>query len=245
VSRIATDRSREILSAARELLLTVGYAKTTIDDIAQRARIGKGSIYLYWPNKVRLFGAILLLEIADSLEYLSQKIQDDPENARLSRIVRHMLESVHDRPLTRAIFGEDPRVFDVMEQMLVNGPHLGGLRDTLERVVPVLRDADLVTRAPASEITLAVEAVVRGFIVLLERDQIPLHLDDVHQYGAVAEHVVAASYETPVQDPSALATAAPAIVHRLREVQDIVRASAAPTPRPSPGSRGQTTPPVR
>jgi AcrR family transcriptional regulator len=237
VSRTATDRSREILAAARELLLTTGYAKTTIDDIAQRARIGKGTIYLYWPNKVRLFGAILLLEIAESLELLNKKIQDDPANARLSKIVRHMLESVQDRPLTRAIFGEDPRVFDVMEHMLISGPHLGGLRDTLERVVPVLRDADLVKQAPASEIVLAVEAVVRGFIVLLERDQIPLPFEDVHQYGSVAEYLVAASYEAPDQELRALAEAAPAIVHRLQEVQDILRASAAPHPRPSPGSR--------
>ena len=40
-----------ILDAADRLLQRYGYKKTTMDDLAQEAGIGKGTIYLYFPSK--------------------------------------------------------------------------------------------------------------------------------------------------------------------------------------------------
>lgn len=52
-----SEQSRQaILAAALELLGDVGYAKLTIEGIAARARVGKQTIYRWWPSK----GAVLL-----------------------------------------------------------------------------------------------------------------------------------------------------------------------------------------
>src|SRR5262245_25926299 len=40
-----------ILDAVERLLARYGYKKTTIDDLAREAGIGKGSIYLHFPSK--------------------------------------------------------------------------------------------------------------------------------------------------------------------------------------------------
>jgi AcrR family transcriptional regulator len=40
-----------ILNAAERLLAHYGYRKTTLDDIAREAGIGKGTVYLYFPSK--------------------------------------------------------------------------------------------------------------------------------------------------------------------------------------------------
>ncbi|MEU9831903.1 TetR/AcrR family transcriptional regulator [Streptosporangium sp. NPDC048047] len=52
-----SQRSRQaILTAARELISEVGYAKLTIEAIAARAEVGKQTIYRWWPSK----GAVVL-----------------------------------------------------------------------------------------------------------------------------------------------------------------------------------------
>ncbi|GAB2979490.1 TetR/AcrR family transcriptional regulator [Saccharothrix stipae] len=61
-----SERSRvAILTATRELISEVGYAKLTIEAIAARAGVGKQTIYRWWPSK----GAVVF----DSLLVLSEQ----------------------------------------------------------------------------------------------------------------------------------------------------------------------------
>lgn len=54
-TRRKQDRPREILDAALALFLAHGYAATRLEDVAARAGITKGTLYLYFENKERLF----------------------------------------------------------------------------------------------------------------------------------------------------------------------------------------------
>ncbi|GLY64120.1 TetR family transcriptional regulator [Amycolatopsis taiwanensis] len=58
-----SERSRQaILTAARELVSEIGYAKLTIEAIAARAGVGKQTIYRWWPSKgAVIFDAFLAL----------------------------------------------------------------------------------------------------------------------------------------------------------------------------------------
>ncbi|MEV4383152.1 TetR/AcrR family transcriptional regulator [Streptosporangium sp. NPDC049644] len=60
------ERSRQaILTAARDLVPKVGYAKLTIEAIAARAGVGKQTIYRWWPSKgAVIFDAFLALSEA-------------------------------------------------------------------------------------------------------------------------------------------------------------------------------------
>ena len=49
--------SQTIVDAARELFMELGFQATTLDKVAQRARISKLSIYRHFENKEALFGA--------------------------------------------------------------------------------------------------------------------------------------------------------------------------------------------
>ncbi len=48
-----------ILTAATETFGRFGFKKTSIDDIARRAGIGKGTVYLHFESKEELFGAVI------------------------------------------------------------------------------------------------------------------------------------------------------------------------------------------
>ena len=53
------DRPAELLAAALELFVERGYAATRLDDVAARAGVSKGTLYLYFANKEELFKAVV------------------------------------------------------------------------------------------------------------------------------------------------------------------------------------------
>ena len=52
-------RPEEITAAALELFVERGYAGTRLDDVAARAGVSKGTVYLYFANKEELFKAVV------------------------------------------------------------------------------------------------------------------------------------------------------------------------------------------
>ena len=52
-------RPAEIVEAALALFAERGFAATKLEDVAARAGIGKGTLYLYFSNKEELFRAVV------------------------------------------------------------------------------------------------------------------------------------------------------------------------------------------
>jgi AcrR family transcriptional regulator len=52
-------RPAELVSAALDLFVEKGYAGTRLDDVAARAGVSKGTLYLYFENKEELFKAVV------------------------------------------------------------------------------------------------------------------------------------------------------------------------------------------
>lgn len=57
--RSAETRPDEVLDAALAVFAEKGFAATKVDDIARRAGISKGTVYLYFPSKDALIEAIV------------------------------------------------------------------------------------------------------------------------------------------------------------------------------------------
>ena len=52
-------RPEELVAAALEVFVERGYEGTTLADVARRAGVTKGTIYLYFENKEALFKAVV------------------------------------------------------------------------------------------------------------------------------------------------------------------------------------------
>lgn len=70
---VREDTREAILDAATRLLIRYGYKKMTMDDLAQEAGIGKGTIYLYFRSKEEV-----ALRCADRL---TKRVQEDLREA--------------------------------------------------------------------------------------------------------------------------------------------------------------------
>jgi AcrR family transcriptional regulator len=62
-------RPQELLEAALALFGEKGFAATRIEEVAQRAGVSKGTLYLYYPSKEELLKAVIT-------HYLSSRIAD-------------------------------------------------------------------------------------------------------------------------------------------------------------------------
>ncbi len=58
-TRRKTARPQELLAAALDLFVERGFAATRLDDVAARAGVSKGTLYLYFENKEELFKAVI------------------------------------------------------------------------------------------------------------------------------------------------------------------------------------------
>jgi TetR/AcrR family transcriptional regulator len=63
-TRRKNARPGELLAAALALFVEKGYAATRVEEVAQRAGVSKGTLFLYFPSKDELFKAVVRENIA-------------------------------------------------------------------------------------------------------------------------------------------------------------------------------------
>ena len=68
--RRAEDRPREICAAALEVFAEKGFAAAKLDEIAKRAGVSKGTLYLYFKDKEQLFRAVVRNTVAPNVDNL-------------------------------------------------------------------------------------------------------------------------------------------------------------------------------
>jgi len=83
------NRSREkVLDAAAALAAERGVTATTVDDIAQRAGVAKGSVYYSFPSKDAVFEAVLADAVERTGTRLGEALAAAPAGSALRAIDR-------------------------------------------------------------------------------------------------------------------------------------------------------------
>ena len=87
-------RPAEILDAALACFAERGFAATRLDDVAKRAGITKGTLYLYFPNKEELFKAVVRQAIVANIARGEALVAESSEPAAvlLERLIHRWAE---------------------------------------------------------------------------------------------------------------------------------------------------------
>lgn len=81
-------RPQELLAAAIDLFVEHGFAATRLEDVARRAGVSKGTLYLYYTNKEELFKAVVRESILPFLGQAELSVAEfDGHSADLLRSV--------------------------------------------------------------------------------------------------------------------------------------------------------------
>ena len=135
-----TERREAILAAALEEFSARGFAATRLDDVAKRAGIAKGTIYLYFRDKESLFQEL----VRSMLSPVVGAIEAAPMADLPIRVVAETIVEL----FIREVYGT--RRKDVIRLIIAEGPRFPKLaefyyREVIARVLPAMRA--LLTRA--------------------------------------------------------------------------------------------------
>jgi len=151
--RRADARPDEVLDAALELFTQQGFDRTTVDQIATRAGLSKGSVYLYFPSKKALLEGLVrrsIVPIADTALAAMTQYRGDPRP-----FIRQMLTML----VTQFNDPKDFAIVGILIREAVAVPEIAAMyrRDVLDKVLPAMR-------------TLLSRAVVDGYIRPIDPD---------------------------------------------------------------------------
>ncbi|MDQ4061868.1 MAG: TetR/AcrR family transcriptional regulator [Pseudomonadota bacterium] len=163
-------RLQAILDAALDVFSEKGYAATRLEDVAARAGVAKGTIYLYVPSKQALFEALIRSAIALPIEALEQRIAalDVPAEMMLRTLFAWMRREVlgtRRKEIARLVLSEAGRFPEIAEfyhrEVISRG--LGILRRIAETAVARGEfHSDALARFPQLAIAPAVVAIIWG-----------------------------------------------------------------------------------
>jgi len=74
-SRRKEARPGELLDAALDLFVEKGFAATRVEEVAARAGVSKGTLFLYFPSKLELFKAVVRHNIAGRFDEWKLELQ--------------------------------------------------------------------------------------------------------------------------------------------------------------------------
>jgi AcrR family transcriptional regulator len=86
--RCPQDRPEQILKAALQVFGESGLANARLQDIAERAGVSKGTIYLYFPNKEELFREMIRHTAVAALERAEQVVTQGTPTIQLLAFMR-------------------------------------------------------------------------------------------------------------------------------------------------------------
>lgn len=185
----AEAKSDRILKAALQVFSQHGFEAARLDEVARRAGVAKGTLYLYYPNKQAMFEALVHSSVAPLLDDLANITVDQtcPPEELLDRIFtlfqREILET--DRKLiVRLIIAEGPRFPEIAsfyhrEVISRALTMIEGVASTLRKSGQLTSDGPL--RYP--------QLIVAPLIFLLVWDGLFERIDPLDAKGVLSAHV--------------------------------------------------------
>ncbi|MEE1748114.1 MULTISPECIES: TetR/AcrR family transcriptional regulator [unclassified Streptomyces] len=164
-----------ILDAAREQFTTFGLRRSTVDDVAKRARVSRVTVYRRIGNKDSLVSACLLREYRRFVVEVDEAVAALPTTQdRLVEGFAAVLRHIREHPLIGGLLRLEPETM-LPFLTLESGPAFLAIRAYL---ADRLRDARRAEGRPASDPTPVAELMVRITVSFLLNPVSCFQLDD-------------------------------------------------------------------
>ncbi len=86
------DRPQEIVSAALDVFAERGFAATKLDEVAKRAGVTKGTLYLYFKNKEELFKAVVQQALLPNIALANTRVKSS--EAPTADVLRELVSTM-------------------------------------------------------------------------------------------------------------------------------------------------------
>lgn len=203
-------RADRILDAAAELLVAHGYRRVTVDEVARRAGIGKGTVYLHFATKEQLFLTAVLRSQSRWTARFLEEVRADPSAVLLSAMARSVFLAVHEDPVLRAVVLSDLDTLGALARIAAETVKdlMDERQRTLDDAFRVLRELGLVAAdRPIPAQKYAYAAIVTGFLAI---EPMMPQGPSLAENADMLAHVVRSAFE-PYRDEEGIRAAAPRV----------------------------------
>jgi AcrR family transcriptional regulator len=213
-----------ILASTRQLVLKRGVKGLTVAEIAEKAHVGKGTVYLYWETKHDLLLGLFARDFLTFLEGEIQALRADPATCRPHRLFPQIARNAVNYPFVHAMQTGDDDLLGVLARhpRSVELLDLLGPTSLMYTVLPVWREHRLArTDWPLDQQAYALQALMTGFLGAVTGPQAPgaVTVDDPDRVMAAA---VTALLGPEQASPAEIRAAADEGLRLLRERRDAV-----------------------
>ncbi|WP_225878471.1 TetR/AcrR family transcriptional regulator [Spongiactinospora rosea] len=160
-------RAERILDAAGELLVAWGYGRVTVDDVARRAGVGKGTIYLHFSTKEGLFLSVLMRAQRRLMANLVDLLRREPVTVMPGELIPHIYRWAHEEPVVRAALLGDPETLGVLARSSAElvGELIAERLRVMEAYLTLLREHGLVrTDQPPEVVRYSLVSIFVGYL---------------------------------------------------------------------------------
>lgn len=164
-----------ILGAARELVLKRGVKGLTVAEIADRAHVAKGTIYLHWDTREDLLVGLFGRDFLAVLDLMGKRLEADPNVARPSQLLPLLVQDTVEHPFIRALQTEDDDLLGVLAQHPRSASFLHELGPAalMRAALPVWRKHRLArTDWTFDDQAYALQALLLGFLNVTVEDRL-------------------------------------------------------------------------
>jgi AcrR family transcriptional regulator len=137
----SAERRDAILAAALDEFAARGFAAARLDDVARRAKVAKGTIYLHFADKEALFEELIRLELGPVVAAIEQASHADlPFRAIADQLIEVFARGIFEtrrKDVIRLVITEGPRFPKLAEfyYRQIISPVMGTIREVLKRAV--------------------------------------------------------------------------------------------------------------
>ena len=167
--RAATIES--ILKAGRLLFGERGFAATTIDDIAEQARVAKGAVYHHFATKEAVFEAVFDQVSRALVQEINRAVRTEKDVlAAMVAGTQHYFAACAKGPTGQIILRDGPAVLGWERWREIDAQHFGG---KIPCAIAAAMDAGLIARQPVEPLArLLLGAVTEAAVACAGRPDV-------------------------------------------------------------------------
>lgn len=184
----ASQRRQAILDAALDIFAAEGFAAARLDEVAERAGVAKGTIYLSFKDKEDLFEQILVSAIAPILAQAAalsarQDLTFDEVLAQLFSYFQTQVLSTRRREVVRLVLSEGrrfPRIAEIYHREVIS--------KGLDMVRHIARQARARGEITSDELTRFPQLVFAPMLLAIIWDSVFSKIEPLDVEGLLAAH---------------------------------------------------------
>jgi AcrR family transcriptional regulator len=160
-----------ILDAGRLLFGERGFANTTMDDIAEQARVAKGAVYHHFVTKESVFEAVFDQVARRLVQDIDRAVRTEKDVlAAMVAGTQHYFAACAKGPTGQIILRDGPAVLGWERWREIDAQHFGG---KIPRALAAAMDAGLIARQPIEPLArLLLGAVTEAAVACAGRSDV-------------------------------------------------------------------------